>query len=108
VQHLWDCGRAPERPDHPDHALAKVLQAGLLATLPALEPALLARLIGAGLEAAQAGPFTPAVAALLLGTAEMPRPSAAAADLDRLIGTDALRAALGRIACAYDGGHIMD
>ena len=30
VQHLWDFGRAPERADHPDHMLAKVLQSGFL------------------------------------------------------------------------------
>jgi FkbM family methyltransferase len=108
VQHLWDCGRAPERPDHPDHALAKVLQAGLFAALPLLEPALLQRLIAAGLAATKTGPFTPAVAASLLGTAEMPRLPAAAADLDALLGMDELRAALGRIACTYDGGHIME
>ena len=57
VQHLWDFGRAPERPDHPDHALAKVLQAGFFAALPSLEPALLARLVQAGLEATKAGPM---------------------------------------------------
>src|SRR5581483_5238160 len=44
VQHLWDFGRAPERPDHPDHKLAQVLQQGLFAALPTLDPALLRRL----------------------------------------------------------------
>src|SRR5262245_3483889 len=50
VKHLWDCGRAPERPDHPDHRLAQVLQQGLFAELPSLDPALLRRLIERGLE----------------------------------------------------------
>lgn len=108
VAHLWDCGRAPERPDHPDHALAKVLQAGLFASLPKLEPALLASLVAAGLEATKAGPFTPEVARQLLGTAEFPRAPTPAADLAGLLGTDELRAALGRIACTYDGGHLME
>jgi len=108
VQHLWDCGRAPERPDHPDHALAKVLQAGLFATLPTLDLALLERLAAAGLAATNAGSFTPAVARSLLGKAEMPRPSAGFPDLARLLAADELRAALGRIACTYDGGHIME
>lgn len=108
VQHLWDFGRAAERPDHPDHALAKVLLSGFFATLPSLEPALLARLVQGGLETTKAGAFGPDVARSLLGTAELPRPPAVDADLARLLDTDALRAALGRIACAYDGGHIME
>ena len=108
VQHLWDFGRAPERPDHPDHALAKVLLSGFFAALPFMEPALLARLVQRGLETTKAGAFGPDVARSLMGTAELPRPPTADADLARLLDTDALRAALGRIACAYDGGHIME
>jgi FkbM family methyltransferase len=108
VQHLWDFGRAPDKVEHPDHALAKVLQSGFLAALPSLDTALLARVVERGLEATKAGGFGPAVAMLLIGTAEQPRAPAAADDLAALLDTDALRAALGRIACAYDGGHIMD
>ena len=108
VQHLWDFGRAPDRPDHPDHALAKVLLSGFFATLPLLEPALLARLVDRGLEATKAGAFGPAVAKTLIGLAELPRPPAIDGDLARLLDTDTLRAALGRIACTYDGGHIME
>jgi FkbM family methyltransferase len=108
VQHLWDFGRAPERPDHPDHVLAKVLLSGFFATLPSFEPAMLARLVERGLETTKAGAFSPDIARSLAGTAELPRPPAADADLARLLDTDALRAALGRIACAYDGGHIME
>ena len=104
VQHLWDFGRAAERADHPDHALAAVLQAGLFAALPTLQPALIERLIARGLEGTGAGPFSPASAQRLLGSAELPRAPAPAADLAGLVGSDELRAALGRIACRYDGG----
>jgi FkbM family methyltransferase len=106
VQHLWDCGRAPDRPDHPDHALARVLHEGFLASLPLLDTATLARVITRGL-----GPGASswsAVAKMLIGTAELPKRTATAADLEMLLRSDALRAALGRIACAWDGGQIMD
>jgi FkbM family methyltransferase len=108
VLHLWSCGRASERPDHPDHALAAVLQAGLLAELPSLEPPLIERLIVRGLAATGAGPFSAAIAERLLGSAELPRPRTPASDLTSLIGTDDLRAALGRISCRYDGGLLED
>jgi hypothetical protein len=108
VQHLWDCGRAPERPNHPDHALAMVLQAGLLAALPLLEPALVERLVTRGLEATGAGPFSASTTNRLIGSAELPRPRSPAPDLARLLDTDELRAAFGRIASRYDGGHLED
>jgi FkbM family methyltransferase len=118
VQHLWDCGRAAERPDHPDHVLARTLMEGFFATLPALEPALVRRLIERGMSGVRPGAPDAAVVtggaggsdptAALLGTAEFPRPPAAAADLSALIETDRLRAALGRIACMYDGGHLLE
>jgi FkbM family methyltransferase len=108
VQHLWDFGRAPERPDHPDHVLAKVLLSGFCAALPSIEPPLLARLVQKGLETTKAGAFSPDVARSLMGTAELPCPPAVDADIARLLDTDALRAALGRIASTYDGGHIME
>jgi FkbM family methyltransferase len=108
VGHLWDCGRAPERADHPDHALARALQHGFFALLPALDPRLLQQIIERGLDAAGAGAFSPAVAKSLIGSAELPRTPEPAASLAALLDTDALQAALGRIACAYDGGHIME
>jgi len=108
VQHLWDFGRAPERPDHPDHALSKVLQAGFFAVLPSLEPALIERLVARGLGVADAGPLSAATAKLLAGSAELPRSPTGPADLATLLGTDELRAAFGRIACTYDGGHLVD
>jgi FkbM family methyltransferase len=104
VRHLWEYGRAPERTDHPDHMLALILQAGLLALLPTLEPALLERLIARGLEATGRGPYATGSADQLIGSAEFPRPRAPAADLAGLLQSDELRAALGRIACRYDGG----
>jgi FkbM family methyltransferase len=123
VQHLWDFGRAPERPDHPDHALAKILQAGLFATLPSLDATLLRRLIERGsngvrpsgsagepglVAAKGSDPMTPDPMAPLLGTAEFPRAAEPAADLAALIETDRFRAALGRIASMYDGGHLLE
>jgi FkbM family methyltransferase len=108
VGHLWDCGRAPDKPDHPDHKLAQVLQHGFFALLPSLAPALLKTVVTRGLEATEAGDFSPAIANLLRGSAELPRTASPAADLDGLLATDDLRAALGRIACTYDGGHIME
>jgi FkbM family methyltransferase len=108
VQHLWDFGRAPDRLGHPDHALATILQHGFFAELPALDPQLLARLIGRGLEARRQGSYSPGLAPALLGTGEQPRTPPLPENLAGLLETDAMRAALGRIACAYDGGHIME
>lgn len=85
VRHLYDCGRAPERPDHPDHALATRLVMGFLARLPTLDPALLATLL-----------------------AETPRSDAGDGDPATLLASDAGRAALGRIATPYDGGLLME
>lgn len=108
VGHLWDCGRAPERADHPDHALAKLLMQGFFATLPSLDPALLRRLIERGLDGVRPSASGSDTMTALLGTAEFPRPPAAAADVAALIDSDQLRAALGRIACMYDGGHLLE
>jgi FkbM family methyltransferase len=112
VAHLWDCGRVADAPDHPDRRLAEVLAAGLYAELPALPVDVLARVVRRGLEALGERDTAKAAAALL-GTAEYPGeypgPRApATSDLDPLIADDRFRAALGRIACMYDGGHITD
>jgi FkbM family methyltransferase len=109
VQHLWDFGRAPERADHPDHAFAKVLQAGLFAELPLLPPEIAERIVARGLQVTGAGDFSPAATAeLLAGSAEFPRSGDAGGDLGEALGSEQVRAAIGRIACTYDGGHIMD
>jgi FkbM family methyltransferase len=106
VQHLWDFGRAPERTDHPDHALAKALQAGFFALLPSLPPELLLRIVTRGLEAT--GANDPQLADLVAGKCEFPRERSKFSDPASLLATEEVRAAIGRIACTYDGGHIMD
>jgi FkbM family methyltransferase len=108
VAHLWDAGRAADRPEHPDRKLADALVAGLLAELPGLlaqQPALLAQILRRGVEVNTVTDLT-----TLLGTAERPRPVPAAAtgSLDALAQTDAFRSAIGRIACMYDGGHLLE
>ena len=108
VAHLWDCGCAPDRTDHPDHKLALVLKQGFFALLPTLDPALLAGIVERGLEAGKTGAFSPTAAQMLRGTAELPRAPSAAPDLPALLASDELRAALGRIACMYDGGHLLE
>jgi FkbM family methyltransferase len=45
VRHLYEFGRAPDNPDHPDHAFARRLVAGFLAALPRLDRDLLASLL---------------------------------------------------------------
>jgi FkbM family methyltransferase len=117
VQHLWDFGKAPERSDHPDHALAKRLVEGFLAALPSLERKLLVELLlPAGKDNGALNAATVAEAQLLLfGTAEASAASAndgQATNLNQLyaalMNNDRFRAALGRIASAYDGGQIME
>ena len=111
VAHLWDEGLAPRNPKHGDHALARTLERGLMALLPGLDPALLETLIRQGLKLAPGEPLSGGHIAGLLGTAENPgrQPELAdLADLAALLRSDRFRAALGRIACMYDGGHIVD
>ncbi len=88
VTHLYEVERA-DSPRHPDHALARDLARGLWASLPDLDPLLLARLILRG--RSTAAPGEDAVRAL-------------AATLY----SDRARESLGRIACGYDGGQIVD
>ena len=107
VGHLWNEGRVLDTPAHPDRMLGETLAKGLMAQLPMLPPALLVRLLEAGL-AAEKKPLTPEVIIALIGSAEWPGlDSAPAANLVELLATDRLKAALGRIACMYDGGHLM-
>ncbi len=87
VRHMHEIGRAPENKQHPDHALAQDLARGLWASLPWLDADLIASLLGGA-----------------RGIAEPDELAALAATVD----TDAFRAAIGRIACGYDGGQIVD
>lgn len=84
VTHMHEIGRAAENPNHPDFALADELVRGFWASLPALDDRTLA---------------------LILARARRSK------DLERQALADEVRsedflAALGRIACMYDGGHI--
>lgn len=85
VIHGYEIGRAHE-PRHPDHDLAMDLAKGLWASLPLLEPDLVARLLAKG-----------------RGIAEGDLAALAA-----FVDTDATRAAIGRIAAGYDGGQLFD
>jgi FkbM family methyltransferase len=108
VEHLWDCGRAHARPDHPDAGLAQVLVHGLMASLPGLDPRTLQTFVERGLAAMKLGGHGPDTERRLRGTAELPRAPMPTSDLAALLATDDLRAALGRIASMYDGGHIVE
>jgi FkbM family methyltransferase len=84
VLHMYEIGRAPENPNHPEHALARVLASGFWSVLPYLDRHLLAEIISRGRTTANAD----------------------AADLAlRTLDTEQFRARLGRIACGYDGGQ---
>src|SRR5580704_6429313 len=87
VRHMHEIGRAPENTQHPDHALAQDLARGFWASLPYLEPNLVTSLLSRA-----------------RGIAEPGEVAALAATVD----TEEFRAALGRIACGYDGGQIID
>ncbi len=114
VDHLWDHGRAPHNQAHADHQLARILEHGLMALLPSLDPALLELLIQRGLEGKERDLASAEGFATLLGDAEHPAgggdlvPPQSAAALRTLVQSDRFRAALGRIACFYDGGHIVE
>lgn len=86
VRHMYEIGRAPENALHPDHELARELVTGFLAALPATDAATLAKFL-----ARARGRESDANQLALL-----------AAELV----SDTGRAALGRIACGYDGGQI--
>ena len=108
VAHLWDHGRAVDNPANADHAAARILVHGLMAMLPGLDPRLIAEAARLGLAARKLELGTPAANAALLGSAEYPCGGDAPGGLAELIASDRFRAALGRIACFYDGGHIVD
>jgi hypothetical protein len=87
VRHMYEIGRAPENPLHPDHALAQELARGFWASLPHLDGHVIGSILARG------------------------RRASAQSDVETLgatIDTDTMRGALGRIACGYDGGQIHD
>ena len=87
VRHMYEIGRAPENKQHPDHALAEDLARGFWASLPYLDTSLLT--------------------SLLVRSCRIAKPDDFAA-LGSRVDTEQFRAALGRIACGYDGGQIVD
>jgi FkbM family methyltransferase len=108
VQHLWDHGRAARTPHHGDHLLATALEHGFHAMLPELDPALIARILERGLALRGHDPAKPETVAKLAGSIEDPAHAASAKDLAAFLASDHCRAALGRIACMYDGGHVVE
>jgi Methyltransferase FkbM domain len=87
VRHMHEIGRAPENKQHPDHALAQDLARGFWASLPYLDSSLITSLLARGRRIVKPDDFT-----------------ALASTVD----TERFREALGRIACGYDGGQIVD
>ena len=118
VRHLYDDGRAPERADHPDHALASALNGLKPASLPLVDRSVLFGFLTKNLDPAElAGPADPdtlgRLAHLWLGSEPHGYDAGAwnthtlGEALRQMMQSDAFRAALGRIAAAYDGGFIM-
>jgi hypothetical protein len=87
VRHMYEIGRAPEDRQHPDHALAQDLARGFWASLPYLDPGLIVSLLARARHLAKSDDL---------------------AALASTVDTEPFRAALGRIACGYDGGQIID
>jgi FkbM family methyltransferase len=87
ARHMYEIGRAPENANHPDHALALELARGFWASLPYLDRDLVAAILRRA----------------RLGSRRREVP-----DFSAVLDTEAFRAALGRIACGYDGGQIID
>jgi len=87
VRHMYEIGRAPENPNHPDHALAQQLARGFWASLPYLDRDLIAA---------------------ILSRARIGSRRSTEQDFSGAVDTEAFRAALGRIACGYDGGQIVE
>jgi len=87
VRHMHEIGLAPEHKQHPDHALAQDLARGFWASLPYLDASLITSLLG---RARNIGAHDELAA------------------LARTVETEQFRASLGRIACGYDGGQIVE
>lgn len=87
VRHMYEIGRAPENESHPDHALAQELTRGFWASLPYLDPTLIAS---------------------VLGRARQLEKHDDLAALASMVESEQFRASLGRIACGYDGGQVIE
>jgi FkbM family methyltransferase len=87
VRHMYEIGRAPENELHPDHGLAQDLARGFWASLPYLDSTLIASILGRGRQVENHHDL---------------------AALASMVGNEQFRAALGRIACGYDGGQIIE
>jgi FkbM family methyltransferase len=86
VTHMYEIGRAGDNPNHPDHALAQELARGFWASLPYLDRGLIADILRRARVSSKRG----------------------ASDFAAALDTEAFHASLGRIACGYDGGQIID
>jgi FkbM family methyltransferase len=105
VRHLYEFGRAPENPEHPDHALSRNLISAFLACLPTFSDNELLSLLKACSSLDQALP----VWSDHLGPARPHGGSGRSEEALRdLIQSDAFRAALGRISAPFDGGLLLD
>jgi FkbM family methyltransferase len=87
VRHMYEIGRAPENVEHPDHALAQDLARGFWASLPYLDTNLIISILARGRRIAKQDDVTA---------------------LASVVDNEHFREALGRIACGYDGGQIVD
>jgi FkbM family methyltransferase len=87
VRHMYEIGRAPENSQHPDHALAEDLARGFWANLPYLDKSLLISILGCGRRTTNHDDF---------------------AAIASMVDSEQFLAALGRIACGYDGGQIVE
>ena len=83
VTHMYDIGRAPEMANHPDFALAQQLGRGFWAALPHLDQEILSDILARGKRPNDITTFDQ-------------------------VSSPELRIALGRIACGYDGGQIIN
>jgi FkbM family methyltransferase len=87
VRHMYEIGRAPENEQHPDHALARDLARGFWASLPYLDASLITSILGRARQITKHEDY---------------------AALASMVDSEQFRAALGRVACGYDGGQIVD
>ena len=84
VLHMYEIGRAPQSVVHPDHVLARQLERGFWASLPFLDEDVLTTILRTGIE---------------LNGAE-------GGQVDYDVASESVRASLGLIASAYDGGFL--